>query len=193
MISELISAWQEGDQAAARAIFEEFRTEIFRLVFGILTNPQDAEEVTQDAFVYALNNIHQFNPDLASFRTWLHLIAVSRSRDRLRKKRIQSISLHAIFQRGVQLPSNEESPEETTANREQEDRVQRLLHSLSPRIREAVILRFWAGHTYKEMALIMGCPLPTAQSRVRIGLKQLKRTLQEAKEPPITLMEMRSK
>ena len=91
------------------------------------------------------------------------------------------------------MPSNEESPEETTANREQEDRVQRLLHSLSPRIREAVILRFWAGHTYKEMALIMGCPLPTAQSRVRIGLKQLKRTLQEAKEPPITLMEMRSK
>ena len=56
---------------------------------------------------------------------------------------------------------------------EQNDRILGLMESLSPKIREAIILRFWAGHTFKDMAMIMGCPLSTAQSRVRLGLEQI--------------------
>ena len=39
------------------------------------------------------------------------------------------------------------------------------------------MLRYWAGHTYREMADILGCPLPTAQSRVRLAYKQLRKIL----------------
>jgi len=47
-------------------------------------------------------------------------------------------------------------------------------------LREAILLRYWAGHTYQEMADILGCPLRTAQSRVRLAYKQLRVVLAPA-------------
>ena len=51
------------------------------------------------------------------------------------------------------------------------------IQGLSPRLREAVLLRYWAGHTYREMADIMGCPVPTAQSRGRLAYQRLRAVL----------------
>ncbi len=52
---------------------------------------------------------------------------------------------------------------------------------LPDRQREALVLRYWAGHTFREIAEIMDCPLPTAQSRVRLGYQQLRAALREEK------------
>jgi DNA-directed RNA polymerase specialized sigma24 family protein len=55
--------------------------------------------------------------------------------------------------------------------------ILRAVHGLSLPLREAVLLRFWLGHTYREMAEILGCPVPTAQSRVRLAYQKLKVSL----------------
>jgi DNA-directed RNA polymerase specialized sigma24 family protein len=51
------------------------------------------------------------------------------------------------------------------------------VQALSPQLREAILLRYWAGHTYQEMADILGCPLRTAQSRVRLAYQRLRVSL----------------
>jgi RNA polymerase sigma-70 factor (ECF subfamily) len=53
------------------------------------------------------------------------------------------------------------------------------VQQLKPQLREAIILRYWSGQTYREMAEILGCPLPTAQSRVRLAYNHLRNLLSE--------------
>jgi len=191
MIEVWIERWREGDQTAAAQLYDHFATEIFRLTVTILGNRQDAEEVSLDVFVYALNHIHDFDPHRASFRTWLHLIAVSRSRDRLREHTFDQISLYRLFEKGIQFKSNSVLPEVKSVMEEKEDEFHNLLQQLSPKLREALILRFWAEHTYKDMAIILGCPVPTAQSRVRLGLERLRELVINGQNSMLDLREMR--
>jgi DNA-directed RNA polymerase specialized sigma24 family protein len=48
------------------------------------------------------------------------------------------------------------------------------VQALSEPLREAILLRYWAGHTFQEIASIVGCPVPTAQSRVRLAYERLR-------------------
>jgi RNA polymerase sigma-70 factor (ECF subfamily) len=177
-LERLIERWRAGDQAAAAEIYNLHRERTYRLAFALVGNPEDAEEAAQDALTYALVNIHHFDPRRSKFTTWLHLITVSRSRDLLRKRRNPTISLADWLLR-FRRPKNLEpadsrpSPEQTTLKTEQNHTIWDAVQALSPILREAVVLRHWGGHTYQEIADITGCPLRTAQSRVRLAYKQL--------------------
>ena len=70
-----------------------------------------------------------------------------------------------------------ERPESAHAEHSARDAVQQALASLSPRLREAVVLRYGHGLTYREMAEIMGCPAKTAESRVRLAHEALRGAL----------------
>ncbi len=170
---DLIARWQTGDQQAAEQLYAQSRERVFRLAYGLLGNPEDAEEVAQDALTYALVNIDRYDPDRALFSTWLHTITVSRVRDRQRRKRFSLTSLTEWLAAGRDVaadsPRIEGRLEQAFARREVWEAVQ----TLSPTLREAVVLRYWAQHSFREMAKIMRCPLGTAQSRVRRGFEKL--------------------
>jgi RNA polymerase sigma-70 factor (ECF subfamily) len=179
-IGAFIQRWQAGDERAAEAIYNQYRESTFRLAFGLLGNSADAEETAQDALTYALTRITRYDPQRASFSTWLHTITVSRCRDRQRRRRLPTFSLTGWLQRGGDAPDPAPSPERRAARAETRSEVWTAVQALSPQVREAVLLRYWAGHTYQEMADIMDCPLRTAQSRVRLAYKQLRATLAPA-------------
>jgi RNA polymerase sigma-70 factor, ECF subfamily len=63
------------------------------------------------------------------------------------------------------------------------------VQALSPALREAVLLRYWAGHTYREMAEVLECPLPTAQSRVRLAYEHLRAALSPGSLADLTGLE----
>jgi RNA polymerase sigma-70 factor (ECF subfamily) len=179
-VGGLIQRWQAGDERAAEALYNRHRDSAFRLAYGLLGNAADAEEVAQDALTYALVNIHRYDPSRASFATWLHIITVSRCRDLHRRRRLPSFSLTAWLQRGRDVPDSAPGPEHHTIQVEMRSQVWEAVQALRRPLREAVLLRYWAGHTYREMAEILGCPVPTAQSRVRLAYKRLRATLAPA-------------
>lgn len=176
-ISAQIERWQDGDERAAETLYNHYRDSTFRLAYGLLGNADDAEEVAQDALTYALVNIHRYDPQRAGFATWLHTITVSRCRDRQRRKRLPSLSLTEWLGWGRDIPTPAPGPEHRAIEAETRGQVLEAVQSLSPPLREAILLRYWAGHTYREMADIMDCPVPTAQSRVRLAYEQLKTSL----------------
>lgn len=176
-VNAWIERWQREDERAAEALYNHFRNRTFRLAYGLLGKAGDAEEVAQDALTYALVNIDRYDPDRARFATWLHTITVSRCRDRLRRKRLARVPLSKWLGWGRQIPGESAGPEEQLLIAETHDEVWEAVQSLSQPQREAVVLRYWAGHTYQEMADIIGCPLPTAQSRVRLAYKNLRLSL----------------
>jgi DNA-directed RNA polymerase specialized sigma24 family protein len=60
-IGTLIQRWQAGDERAAEALYNHHRERVFRLAYGLLGDPSDAEEAAQDALAYALNRIHRYD------------------------------------------------------------------------------------------------------------------------------------
>jgi RNA polymerase sigma-70 factor, ECF subfamily len=179
-LTTLIERWRTGDQKAAEEIYNLHQARTYRLSFGLLGNNEDAEEAAQDALTYTLLNIHNFDAQRSKFTTWLHMITVSRCRDIQRKRRMPTISLSDWFQNLRDRKSLEPTPEQIALQTEVQTSVWYVVQSLTPPLREAIILRHWGGHTYQEIADIVGCPIRTAQSRVRLAYQKLEKKFVES-------------
>ncbi len=167
-----------GDQTGYASLYEAFAPGIYRLCYSLVLNRHDAEDVTQETFVYAFKNLRRFDARRASFKTWLYTIAVSRCRNTYRRKRVPLIDIFHLFQHdGVPAPKSE-SPESVLALHDAKQAVEDALASLTPPLREAIVLRYGHGLTYREIAEIMRCPAKTAASRVRLAHERLRRMLQ---------------
>jgi RNA polymerase sigma-70 factor, ECF subfamily len=175
----LIESWRAGDQRAAEAIYHQHRDRTFRLAYALLGNTEDAEEAAQDALTYALRNIAHYDEKRSKFTTWLHMITVSRCRDRLRKRRVPTFSLTTWLSRRNTLTDPAPEPEYSVEMSEMRHNVWEAVQKLNPMLREAIVLRHWGGHTYQEISEITGCPMKTAQSRVRLAHQKLAQSLAE--------------
>ncbi|MBU0511275.1 MAG: sigma-70 family RNA polymerase sigma factor, partial [Chloroflexi bacterium] len=147
---------------------------------ALLGNTEDAEEAAQDAMTYALLNIHSYDSKRSKFTTWLHTITVSRSRDMLRKRRLPTVSISDWFRGTRDQKSAEPTPEQQALQSEKRGFIWAAVQKLNPPLREAIILRHWEGFTYREIANIVGCPIRTAQSRVRLAYQCLEKELAKA-------------
>ncbi len=176
-LENLLARWRDGDQRAAEAIYDLYRERTFRLAFGLLGNREDAEEAAQDALGYALQHIGRFDEKRSRFSTWLYMITVSRSRDILRRRQRPSFSLADLLRFGRQPADPHPGPEQIAEESELRGEVWQALQKLSPVLREAAVLRHWGGHTYREISEIVGCPMKTAQSRVRLAHQRIAQQL----------------
>ncbi|MGB1288480.1 MAG: RNA polymerase sigma factor [Aggregatilineales bacterium] len=176
-IIAIIERCLQGDQSGYAELYAQYSAGLYRLCYSLLLHQQDAEDVLQDAFVYAFKNLQRYDSDRASFKTWLYTIAVSRCRNMYRRKRFPTIDLTQMVHFEPAAPRSD-TPEAAIARRDAEEAIQKALQSLSPRLREAVVLRYGHGLTYREMAGIMDCPQKTAESRVRLAHKKLHSVLE---------------
>jgi RNA polymerase sigma-70 factor (ECF subfamily) len=180
-IEALIPKCLTGDQAAFAELYEQCAPLIYRLCYGLLVNRQDAEDVMQEAFVYAFRNLHRYDQRRASFKTWLYTIALSRCRNLYRRKSLPWMDLAQFLPLDLPAPRSE-APESRLVENDAKAAVERALAALTPRLREAVVLRYGHGLTYREMADIIGCPQKTAESRVRLAHDRLREVLQPVGE-----------
>lgn len=174
---QLIAHCLCGDQSAYEALYNQHAPSVYRLCYSLLLNRQDAEDVLQEAFVYAFRNLRRYDPHRAAFKTWLYTIAISRCRNHYRRRKPLLVELSHLLPLEV-IGLRTELPETTALRRDVCTTVERALAALSPRLREAVVLRYGQGLTYREMAEVIGCPPKTAESRVRLAHEALKGLLQ---------------
>lgn len=169
-----------GEQAGYEALYSLCAPMISRLCCAMLMDRQDAEDVMQEVFVYAFRNLRRYDPTKASFKTWLYTIAISRCRNMFRRRRWSRFT--SLL--SVELPApRSEAPEAQYAAQHARDIVSAALSELKPHLREAVILRYGHGLTFREMADVIGCPQKTAESRVRLAHERLRGLLQSLGDP----------
>lgn len=181
---DLIALCLRGDQAAYAALYRVYAGDVYRLVYSLIGHREDAEEVVQDAFIYAMRNLARYDPERASFRTWLFTIATSRARNKRRRRWLPTVSLRQLLQIGVELRAPEEPdrpPESVLEHQGEREGVRMALLRLSPKLREAAVLRYFEGLTYREIGQILGVPRKTAESRVRLAHKALRDLMTEAR------------
>src|SRR5712692_1419861 len=95
-LSDWIARGAQGDETACAALYQHFSPPVMRLCLGLLGSLEDAEEVTQDTFVYALRNLARFDPARSAFPTWLYTIAISRCRNKRRRKFLALLPLERL-------------------------------------------------------------------------------------------------
>ena len=177
-LESLIAQSLQGDDDAFAALYETCAPAVYRLAYGVLLNVQDAEEVVQDVFVYVYGNLGTFDAERGAFLTWLYTITISRCRNKRRRKWLPTVLLSHLMGTGVEPTSaHTETPEAAMARRDVCDALEAALTRLSPRLREAVALRYAHGLTFREMAEVLGIPQKTAESRVRLAHQALRRAL----------------
>lgn len=178
-ISEWIASSLRGDQSAYQALYEAFAPGLYRLCYGILLNVDDAEDVSQEAFVYAFKNLKRYDPSKSAFKTWLYTIAICRCRNLYRRQRPPLLDIASIWGNPLAAPHSE-TPEAMYARQDARQQLEHALCRLKPALREAVVLRYGHGLTYREIAEVMECPPKTAESRLRLAHDALRILLEPA-------------
>jgi RNA polymerase sigma-70 factor (ECF subfamily) len=176
-LSELIQRGRQGEETACAELYRHFSPLLMRLCLGLLGDLQDAEEVTQDSFVYALRNLTRYNPARSAFPTWLYTITLSRCRNKRRRKMLVQLPLELLLAEAPR--QTDRLVESVLARRGVRQQVWLALQALRPHLREAVALRYLGEMRYKEIGEALGCNPKTAESRVRLGLDQLRQALRE--------------
>lgn len=177
--AETIACAVDGDEASQRRLYEEYYAVACRLACILLRDTCDAEEVVQDAFVYALRNLERYDAGQGTFWTWLRVILVSRCRNKRRRKRLPRVSLDVL--RGMGLMPADPKPNSNPAYALEKSETRRViweaLHQISPGARDALILRYYEGLSYAEISNILSCSNEAARSRVAHGKVQMRELL----------------
>ena len=184
----LVLRFKNGDQAAFEEMVSRYWDRIYAMVHQLLRNQQDAEEVTQDAFIRAHRGLVNFRGDSA-FSTWLYQIATNLARNRYwywwRRKRDKSISIdQPIGSEGDMtladvLPAQVETPDDITVTQEFVDHIAIGMEKLSAKHREVLVLRNIKNMTYEEIAQVLEVSLGTVKSRIARARDSLRSKLGE--------------
>jgi RNA polymerase sigma-70 factor (ECF subfamily) len=173
---QLIKRCLAGEEASYVALYNAYSSTIYRLVYNMLQHKEDAEEVLQDSFEYAFRKLAHYDANKSSFKTWLYRIAVSRCRNKRRRKWLPTFSLSQLV--GYEVRDKETpAPDDVVTLTEKQKQVWMALHKLSPKLRETAVLRYYEGLTYGEIGDILNIPAKTVESRMRLAHKALRELL----------------
>jgi RNA polymerase sigma-70 factor (ECF subfamily) len=177
--SQLVSAAKAGDTAAFEELVNRYERKIFRLGMNITQNREDAQDVMQDAFLKAFQNLDRFQGD-SRFYTWLVRIAVNEALMKLRKRRPNQVSLDEPMTDGEDSVFREiedwgPSPEQRFAQTELNEILNQVIGELDPIFRVVFLLRDVEGLATEETAQILGISVAAVKSRLlraRLKLRQ---------------------
>lgn len=180
----LINRCLAGDNQAYVLLYQQHAAYIYRLVYSLLQNREDAEEVLQDAFEYAFRRLDHFDANKSAFKTWLYRIAISRCRNKRRRKWLPTFSLNLLGQDGqmqeYELTDHETpQPEEALELTGRQQLVWEAIGQLSDKLRATAVLRYYEGMSYEEIGQVLDIPAKTAESRMRLAHKSLRDSLDE--------------
>ncbi len=161
---ELIDRIRGGDETAAEELINRYYAAILRYCGWHCSGPEKAEDLTQETFLKLFRSLPKYK-GRKKFKAYLYTIANRLCIDESRRMRLYSLE----DAEGIVSGQNE------IAQVEHREEIRRLLSVLSQEQREAVILRFGQELGYSEIAKVIGCSMRTAQSRVRNGLRLMKK------------------
>ena len=164
--TEWIRLARAGDQTAFGRLVVAYQRPVYNLAYRMLGNAAEAEEAAQETFLRVYTHLHSYDPQ-RPFRSWLLSIASHYCIDRLRRRRITWLPLEEDGPAAPErLASDSPNPEAVMVQRDQEERIQRLLAALSPTDRAAITLHYWYDYSYEEIAETLSLTVSAIKSRL---------------------------
>jgi len=169
----VIEACQAGDREAFRVLFEGYKDKVYSIAYHFNSDETSARDVTQQVFLKLFGSIKQFRHD-AEFTTWLYRLVANTCMDELRKQR-RFVPFGDEVE--VKEPIGKRGAEERFTRLEIADSVKAAITELKPKLRLAILLKYFEELSYEEMATVLGCSKGTVASRLNRGHKMLARKL----------------
>ncbi|MDZ4684229.1 MAG: sigma-70 family RNA polymerase sigma factor [Planctomycetaceae bacterium] len=166
----VIARVQAGATDAFRVLVDRYQHVVWTFCRNLLRQPADAEDLTQDVFLVAFRKLSSYDADRAAFSTWLLTIARSRCCNRLQQRQPMNESSEEPLDRGP-------APDETLADSEVWNRLDRALEQLPLEQRTAFVLAEIQELPHSEIAEIEGVEVGTVKSRVSRAKARLRDVL----------------
>lgn len=166
----LVRRVQKGDKGAFDLLVLKYQHKIVNLVMRYVRDPDQALDITQEAFLKAYRAMPRFRGESA-FYTWLYRIAVNTAKNYLAAQRRRPLDVELDMQDPEQFDlhaklKETDTPEGMTLSRELHQTVERAIDALPDDLRTAIVLRELDGMSYEEIAQTMDCPVGTVRSRI---------------------------
>lgn len=179
----LIKSALQGDQKAYEALLIKYRNLVYTIMIKMVRNPQEAEDLTQEAFMKAFHSLASFNEEFA-FSTWLMKIATNNCIDFLRKRKLRTYSIHEPIQYKdekieIEIPDAEAGPEKNILQSERKQILEEAIARLPERYRYVIILRHKEEKSYEEISEILNLPLGTVKAQIFRAREILNKNLRE--------------
>jgi RNA polymerase sigma-70 factor (ECF subfamily) len=176
---------RDGRQAAYRELVRRYERPIFSLIYRMVRNREQAEDLSQETFVKALNAIESYRPEY-KFSSWIFKIANNVAIDHLRRRELDTLSLdgspHALTPEAVQASALQLGDRQETALEELEAKelggeIERAIAGLRPEYRSCILLRHVEGRPYEEIATMLDLPLGTVKTYIHRARGELRQAL----------------
>ncbi len=186
---ELIQQAQRGHPEALQQLVLSQQHYVYSIAMSVLKNPDDAADLTQEAFIRLFRALPQYNGE-SRFTTWLYRLVVNLGRDELRRRGRQvPIATSAEDQEQDYITDVADDdrwvdPALALDSQELRAQIRSALNQLEEHYRLVLTLYYFEDMKYTDIAEIMGIPLNTVKSHIRRGKERLATIIEAQEQPP---------
>jgi RNA polymerase sigma-70 factor, ECF subfamily len=185
----LVRRIQANDELAFREIVERYQAKVFSIIYGILRNRNDAEDIAQQVFAKIYFSIKNFD-FRSSLLTWIYKITVNECYDYLRKKRVRKLVYESDFSADESLrmensePATDQAPA-VDSRLAQQDLILKLLSKISKEDRSLILLKEVEGHSVEELAQMTGMNENTIKVKLFRARQKLVKAARRLEKVPL--------
>ena len=185
----LVRRVQAHDEMAFREIVDRYQAKVFSIIYGILRNHNDAEDIAQQVFAKIYFSIQNFD-FRSSLLTWIYKITVNECYDYLRKKRVRKLVYESdFFQRsrcGWRIRNRPQIRLRRWTRLAQQDLILKLLWKISEEDRSLILLKEVEGHSVEELSEMTGMNENTIKVKLFRARQKLVKAAQRLEKGPLT-------
>ncbi|HTY38465.1 MAG TPA: sigma-70 family RNA polymerase sigma factor [Bacteroidota bacterium] len=172
-----------GDQRAYKKLRQKYHEAIYNLIYRMIRDKDEVEDLTQEAFIKAFMSLSSFNDEFA-FSTWLYKIATNNCIDYIRRKKLQTFSIDKPIESKesdytYELPDSTYEPDQDLIERQRKKLLEDAINSLPAKYRHVIHLRHVEEKEYQEIATILKLPLGTIKAHIFRAREMLNKYLRD--------------
>ncbi|MFA5105163.1 MAG: RNA polymerase sigma factor [Candidatus Margulisiibacteriota bacterium] len=175
--TDIIAAFQKGDMAAFRAIYDETKNMMYSIAQKLVKNDQDIEDIMHDVYLRLYEQRDKYNPKKAKFTTWAYRVALNHALNMIKPKKWLPIDIDLdIF---IPVKADDSDSLERMITDENLSRVSGALKNIPVKYRICLVMKEIEELSYQEIADILGINIGTVRSRIYRAKDSLKKILVE--------------
>ncbi len=181
--SRLIAAAIAGNQPAYRALMKKYHDPICNLLYRMIHDKDEVEDLTQEAFIKAFQSLASFNEEFA-FSTWLFKIASNNCIDYIRKKKLQTFSIDKPIESSdgdfsFEIPDSTYEPDRDLIARQRTKLLEQAIKALPAKYRTVILMRHTEEKDYAEIAMHLRLPIGTVKAHIFRAREMLYKNLRK--------------
>lgn len=181
---EIVKRAVAGDQNAYTLLMNRYQGSIYRLMYKMVNDQEDAHDLTIEAFGKAFIKLPSYVPNYA-FSTWLFRIAINNGIDHVRRKKLRMLSIDEPVEPDsdhdytISLRSSVMNPEEQVIRQQRQKLMREVITQLNDKYRQMIQLRYFEELSYDEISALLNIPLGTVKAQLFRAKEMLYELLQK--------------